>query len=98
MDSGEPIPGMTPQEVVKPKPQSTEGAGAVGSGATSKAEPKPEIDQIKKELTDPRTISKKLDPEGRSETAKTILEARVSARSTKEGIAGNEQKYKKLQN
>ncbi len=96
MDSGEPIPGMTPQEVVKPKPQSTEGAGAVGSGATSKAEPKPEIDQIKKELTDPRTISKKLDPEGRSETAKTILEARVSARSTKEGIAGNEQKVQEI--
>lgn len=96
MYSGEPIPGVTPQEVANPKPQLTEGVGAVKSGAISKAEPKPEIDQIKKELTDPRTISKKLDPEGRSETAKTILEARASARSTKEGIAVIEQKVQEI--
>lgn len=72
MNTGEPIPGMTPQEVVKPKPQ------------------------LKKELTDPRTISKKLDLEGRSETARAILEARASARATKEGIAGSEQKTQEI--
>lgn len=96
MDTGEPIPGMTPKEVIKPIPQSSEVVGAVGSGATPKAEPKPEIDQIKKELTDPRTISKKLDSEGRSETAQAILEARASAKSTKEGIAENEQKVQEI--
>ena len=96
MDTGEPVPGMAPQEVVKPKLQSSEGVGAVGSVATPKAEPTPEIEQIKKELTDPRTILKKLDPEGRSETARAILEARTSSRTTKESIAGSEQKTQEI--
>lgn len=96
MDTSEPIPGSAPQQVAKPKPQSNEGVGAIGSTATPKVEPISEMEQIKKELTDPRTISKKLDPEGRSETAQTILEARASARSTKEGITGNEQKVQEI--
>src|SRR3989344_8197670 len=96
MDTGEPMPGMAPQEVVKPKPQPDKGVGVAGSAVKPKMEPTPEIEQIKKELTDPRTISKKLDPEGRSETARAILEARTSSRTTKESIAGSEQKTQEI--
>lgn len=96
MDTGEPMPGMAPQEVVKPKSQSSEGVGAVGTIATPKVEPTLEIEQIKKELTDPRTISKKLDPGGRSETARAILEARANTKATRENIAENEQKVQEI--
>lgn len=96
MDTGEPISGMAPREVVELKSQQDEGVTTVETIATPKAEPTPEIEQIKKELTDPRIISKKIDPEGRSETARAILEARASARTTKENIAGNEQKVQEI--
>lgn len=84
MDS-EPMPGRTPQESID----------IVGSIATPKVEPTPDIGQLKKEL-DPRTISKILDQEGRNKTARAILEARTSARTTKENIVGNEQKVQEI--
>lgn len=91
MDTGEPIPGIASQEVVKPKPQPNEGASAVGTLATPKVEPAFDVEQIKKELTDPRTISKKYNPEGRKAAAADILQARREGRSTRDTITGKEQ-------
>lgn len=76
---------MAPQDVVKPILQPDEGADAAGS-----------VSKLKKEFTDPRTISKKFDPEGRSETAQAILGARASAKLTKEDIAKNEQRAQEI--
>ena len=84
MDTSEPRLGMAPQDVVKPIPQPDESAGVAESVAKPKVEPTSKVGQIREEFIDPRTISKKLDPEGRSETARAILEARASARLTKE--------------
>ena len=55
-----------------------------------------DIEQIKKELVDPRTISKKTDVEGRNATAQAILEARAGARSTRGAIAEKEQKVQEI--
>ena len=44
------------------------------------------VTQVKKDLTDPRTISKKLDPDGRSVIAGDILQARREVRSTRESM------------
>lgn len=49
-----------------------------------------EVSQIKQELVDPRSISKKHDPEGRSATVEKVLEARARVRSTREGITEKE--------
>lgn len=95
MDIGEPLPGAAPIEAVKPKEPAKVDIGK----ATPIAPPteiKPDIEQIKKELVDPRTISKKTDVEGRSETAQAILEARAGARSTRDSIAEKEQKVQEI--
>ena len=55
-----------------------------------------DIEQIKKELVDPRTISKKTDVEGRNTTAQAILEARAGTRSTRGAIAEKEQKVQEI--
>ena len=96
MDTSEPRLGMAPQDVVKPIPQPDESAGVAESVAKPKVEPTSKVGQIREEFIDPRTISKKLDPEGRSETARAILEARASARLTKEDIAKNEQRAQEI--
>lgn len=91
MNTGEPIPGAAPVGVVKPIEKVT-----VGIAAPTPDEPKINIEQVKKELTDPRTISKKTDPEGRTETARAILEARANARSTSEDISQKEQRVQQI--
>ena len=90
MDAEEPIQGTIPIDAVKAKPPLTEGI-SVGT-TTPTQEPSQKIEQVKKELTNPRVISKKHDQEGRNETARTILEARTSAKITKERILGSEKK------
>lgn len=95
MDKGEPIPGEATIEAVRQKPKKDIGE----SKATPIAPPteiKPDIEQIKKELIDPRTISKKTDAEGRNETARAILEVRTDARNTRDAIAGKEQKVQEI--
>ena len=54
------------------------------------------IEPIKKELIDPRTISKKLDPEGRNKTAEEILKVRATAKDTRESINSNEEKIRQI--
>jgi len=97
MDTGEPIPGMVPQqEAIKPKVQPTEAPTIPAGTSATKAEPASNIEQIKKELVDPRAISKKVDAEGRSQTARAILEARAGGRTTSESIASNEQRLQEI--
>lgn len=88
---GEPLPGAAPVDVVKPKEPV-----AIGVGVATPGEPKVGIEQVKKELIDPRTISKKIDPEGRTETARAILESRANARSTSEDISQREQRVQQI--
>jgi len=97
MDRGESIPGMAPQqEAIIPKTQPTEAPTVSAGTSATKAEPAFNIEQIKKELVGPRTISKKVDAEGRTETARAILEARASRKATSENIASREQKLQEI--
>jgi|GEM_PF-4740149 len=95
MDTGEPIPGATPIEAVKPKEPAKVDVG-ITAPIAAPTEIKPDIEQIKKELVDPRTISKKTDVEGRNETTRAILEARAGTRSTRDAIAEKEQKVQEI--
>lgn len=49
------------------------------------------VTRVKKELTTPRDISKKHDPEGRSALASTILGARNEGRLTRDSLTAKEQ-------
>jgi len=96
MDTGEPIPGMTPQqEVIKPETPATETPTSAVTLAT-KVEPDFNIEEIKKELLDPRTISKRVDPEGRTEIARAILEARRRRKIISESIVSNERRLQEI--
>ena len=92
MSDCEPLPGAVPTDTVKPKEQV-----AVGVGVPNQNESRlDDIEQIKKDLTNPRTISKKTDPEGRTEAARSILKARADTRSTRENITEREQKIEQV--
>lgn len=94
-DFGETSPGAMPPEAIIEKPKTTEADDLAGSVA-SKTEPDSNIEQTKKELVDPRTISKKTDPEGRTETARNILEARSSKKATGETISEHEARMQQI--
>lgn len=87
---GEPSPGASPIDLVKPSKQVF-----IGVEIAIPHEAKFDIQQAKKELIDPRIISKKNDPEGRSEMVRNVLEARVEARLKKKVIIENEKKIQK---
>lgn len=92
MDTTKPISGMAPQqEVIEPKAQPTKDPTIPDGASATKTEPDSSVEQIKKQLLDPQTISKRVDTEGRSEMAKMILETRASGKTTSESIASNEQ-------
>jgi len=95
MSDSEPIPGAAPPEAIKPKPQTIEGVGVAVSPLPKKAESKLDIDQVKKELIDPRTISKKHDSEERGKTAGLVLEARTGKKSAGEAITKKEERLGK---
>jgi|GEM_PF-4354767 len=57
----------------------------------------PSIEQIKREFIDPRTISKELDADGRTRTARAILDTRTNLRVIRERIAELEQKYQEIE-
>lgn len=59
-------------------------------------EPIPGKSPLVNELINPRTISKKLDVEGRNKTALSILEARADARTTRKQISEKEQKLEDI--
>lgn len=92
MTNSEPIPGAMPLEAIQQK-LLTEEKAVVTPPATAtsvQTESTEGIEQIKKELLDPRTISKKHDPEGRSATARAILEARAEKATTGEDLSKKE--------
>lgn len=66
--------------------------------AESAGEMSPQVTQAKQELVDPRTISKKHDPQGRTATASAILETRRDERSIRKNIAQEETNLQQTQN
>jgi hypothetical protein len=101
LDRDETIPGIAPSEKgIMPKAQSAEAPTVSAGTSAEKAESASNVEQIKKELKeelDPRTISKKVDAEGRTETARAILEARASRKATSESIASREKKLQEIE-
>jgi len=75
----------TTKEIRKPEPQTTESDGGVRG-----KEPISEIDKAKKELIDPRAISKKHDSEGRSATVSAILQTRKKLRFGQKNVSERE--------
>ncbi len=54
------------------------------------------ISQVKQDLLDPRAISKKLDPEGRKETAGAILQARGEGRESRDTLEAKRRERQNL--
>jgi len=87
--------GSQPETASQVKP--TENQDSTGQRKQEPdSEPDSEMERIKKGLLDPRTISKGVDPEGRTKTARAILEARASSRSKSERVVAGEQKLREI--
>jgi hypothetical protein len=84
---GEPIPGATPLAVIKPN-QILEGVG-IATVIAPKTEAKT-VNQVKNELIDPKTISKKHDQEGRDWLVSKVRESRQERDEVKGSIEDSE--------
>lgn len=93
-DTGEPLPGAAPVDVVEPKPKAPEPGGVKTTQIST--EEKLDVEKIKKELIDPKTISKKTDKEGRDETALSITEAQTSKKKTGDTISEKETRMQQI--